>query len=181
MARLNVGEVFPNFTVDTSSKNQVTIQELVKQKTVFWVIRYIGCTVCRYDVHLLAQKYDEIKDKGYELYVVMQSNQEHVQKDLKEASIPFDIICDPKMEIYNTLDIVPAKTQEELIGDLEALQAKGKKAGECGFVHGDYEGDELQLPALFVVDENCKVTYSHYGKHITDMPSVDELVDVVLK
>ena len=64
MARLNVGEVFPNFTVDTSSKNQVTIQELVKQKTVFWVIRYIGCTVCRYDVHLLAQKYDEIKDKG---------------------------------------------------------------------------------------------------------------------
>ena len=67
MARLNVGEVFPNFTVDTSSKNQVTIQELVKQKTVFWVIRYIGCTVCRYDVHLLAQKYDEIKAKGYEL------------------------------------------------------------------------------------------------------------------
>lgn len=181
MARLNVGDVFPNFTVDTSSKNQVTIQELVKQKTVFWVIRYIGCTVCRYDVHLLAQKYGEIKTKGYELYVVMQSNQEHVQKDLKEASIPFDIICDPKMEIYNTLDIVPAKTQEELIGDLEALQAKGKKAGECGFVHGDYEGDELQLPALFTVDENCKVTYAHYGKHITDMPSVDELVDVVLK
>ena len=32
-----------------------------------------------------------------------------------------------------------------------------------------------------LLDKNCKVTYAHYGKHITDMPSVDELVDVVLK
>ncbi len=178
--RIQTGETFPDFTVNTGTKTGVRLSELTEKKSILWVIRYIGCTVCRYDVHVLAENYERIREKGYDLFVVMQSDQEHIQRDLKDAEIPFEIICDNKQEIYQTLDIFPANSKEELAGEnREKLMAKGAKARELGFSHGDYEGNELQLPALFILDEKRQVTYAHYGKNITDMPSVDELVEML--
>ena len=46
-------------------------------------------------------------------------------------------------------------------------------------MYGDYEGNELQLPALFIVDRDKKVIHAHYGRDIMDMPSVDELVEMI--
>ena len=62
---------------------------------------------------------------------------------------------------------------------VHALIMKFLKAFRSGIKHGDYEGNELQLPALFIVDENRKVIKAHYGKDIMDMPSVDELIDII--
>ena len=42
-----------------------------------------------------------------------------------------------------------------------------------------YEGNELQLPALFMTDKDLKVCYAHYGKNIMDMPTVDELIEMI--
>lgn len=176
--KLVAGNTFPDFTVTTNERENVSLHSIIDKKTVFWVIRYIGCPVCRYDVHVLAEKYDQIAEKGYDLYVVMQSDVAHIRKELSEVTLPFEIICDSTLEIYKALEINPAATKEELRGDNpEKLMAKAEKVRELGFAHGDYEGDELQLPALFIVDENCEVICSHYGKDITDMPTVDELIE----
>ena len=56
------------------------------------------------------------------------------------------------------------------------VSAKGEKAAACGFSHGDYEGNEQQLPAMFIVDEDGTVLYAHYARSIMDMPSVDEVL-----
>ena len=84
------------------------------------------------------------------------------------------------MEIYKTLEINPALSKDELAQDKEALKDKVTKARSLGFTHGDYEGDELQLPALLITDENLKLTYVHYGKDIMDMPTVDKLIEDIL-
>jgi glycosyltransferase involved in cell wall biosynthesis len=55
----------------------------------------------------------------------------------------------------------------------EQLKQKGAAARGAGFAHGDYEGNELQLPALFILDEQGTVLYSHYAEHLMDMPDVD--------
>ena len=178
--KLAVGNTFPDFTVTTNERENVSLHSLINKKTVFWVLRYIGCPTCRYDVHELSLKYGRIAEKGYDLYVVMQSDVAHIRKELAEVTLPFEIICDNTLEIYKTLEINPAASKEELRGDHpEKLLAKRDKIIELGFKHGDYEGDELQLPALFIVDENCIVTCSHYGKDITDMPTVDELIEML--
>ena len=178
MARLAVGEKFPNFTVDTAFENGLTIEKIVDGKpTMFMVLRYIGCTVCRYDVHVLTERYQEFVDKGVNVVVVMQSTPDKVQRDLAGGTLPFYLICDSKQEIYKTLDILPAKDMAELLGgDLEKLQAKGAKAAEAGFSHGDYEGIEEQLPAFFFVEPDLTVKEAHYGKTIMDMPTVDDML-----
>ena len=182
MARLTVGDKMPNLTVDTAYEAGTTVEKIVGgKKTVFWVLRYIGCTVCRYDVHLLIERYEEIKAKDAQVVVVMQSRPEKIQEDVREEmngeKLPFDIICDTKFEFYNALEILPAETTEELIGDdMTELQEKGAAAKEAGFEHGEYEGNELQLPAMFVVGGDMTVEVAHYGKNLTDMPKIDDVL-----
>ena len=178
--RLECGNLFPDFTVTTQKRDNVQLHDIVNRKTVFWIIRYIGCTVCRYDVHLLMQKYHEIAEAGYDLFVVMQSDKEHVIKDLKDTDLPFEIICDSDQQIYQTLQILPAESSQQLAGDsIDLLKEKISLAREAGFTHGDYEGNELQLPALFIVDGAMDVTLAHYGTAIMDMPTVDELITML--
>lgn len=182
MAKLSAGDRFPSFTFNTHLRDSLDSLSVLSGKTVFWVLRYIGCTVCRYDVHLIAKRYDEFKAKGAQVFVVMQSDRAHVQNDLSSTDtvLPFEIICDPDAAIYDLLSIEPAGSMEELVGNgRDALTEKGAKARECGFSHGDYEGNEQQLPALFIVGEDGTVEYAHYASNIVDMPSVNEVLNML--
>ena len=182
MAKLLKGEKFPDFTVDTHEKTGVKMSEIVDGKpTAILVIRYIGCTVCRYDVHQIETNYQKFVDAGVNVCVVMQSTPENVNNDLKRtnATLHFPIICDSKQEIYETLDIKPAESMEALIGgDMAGLQAKGALARQAGFSHGIYEGNEQQLPAFFFVDGDMTAKVAHYAKNIVDIPNVDEMLAI---
>ena len=178
MARLVKGDKFPNFTVNTAFENGLTIEKITDGKpTMFMVLRYIGCTVCRYDVHMLTERYNEFAEKGVNVVVVMQSKPENVQKDLAGGTLPFHLICDEAQEIYKTLEINAAKDMQELLGDgLAKLQEKGAKAAAAGFAHGEYEGIEEQLPAFFYIDADLTVKEAHYAKSIMDMPTIDNML-----
>ena len=184
MAKLNVGDKMPNFTFNTQNREGLTIDEVVKakKKTVFWVLRYIGCTVCRYDVHVLSQRYQEFLDKDAQIFVVMQSDPEVVRKDLEHApvAVPFEIICDTDMKIYQGLDIgtwgEKGSKPEMDAESMGKLQEKGAKAAAAGFSHGQYEGLEEQLPAMFITDSEGTVVYAHYAKDIMDMPVADDVL-----
>lgn len=180
MSKLSVGMQLPNFEFKTSTGAVRSVAaDVTGKRTVFWVIRYIGCTICRYDVHVLAQKYAELQEKGVQLFVVMQSDPAIVQEELKDAGIPFDIVCDPEMAIYKQFEILPAADMKAMAGtpeQLERLQAKGKAAAEAGFSHGKYEGDELQLPAVWVVEADGTLSYVKYGEAVADIPTPDELI-----
>jgi hypothetical protein len=58
--------------------------------------------------------------------------------------------------------------------DVARLQAKIEKVKAAGFVHGKYEGDENQLPAMVIVEPDGVISYAHYAKNSLDMPTVDE-------
>lgn len=72
MSKLTAGQFFPNFTVDTLYGGTQLIRDMLgADKTVFWCLRYIGCTVCRYDHHVMAQRYGEIEAKGAKVYFLL--------------------------------------------------------------------------------------------------------------
>ena len=180
MSKLSVGDKMPNFTFDTATRSGVTVQSVLgtKKKTIFWVLRYIGCTTCRYDVHVLSQMYDQFLAKDAQIFVVMQSVPEQVRADLEGYPMPFEIICDPEMAIYKALEINPAASKEERQPTTEAeiakMAAKREKVKESGFVHGKYEGDEQQLPAFFILGQDGVALYAHYAKNSIDMPTPEE-------
>lgn len=182
MARLQAGDKMPNFTFNTAYRQGQTVQQALQAapKTVFWVLRYIGCTLCRYDLHLLAQRYGEFTAKGAQVLVVLQSAPQVVRKDLEGAPLPFEVVCDTDLALYNALEIAPAPSLQALLGDdpgqVQQFQQKVAAAKECGFAHGEYEGVEEQLPALFVVGQDGTVQYAHYAATIMDMPAIDQVL-----
>lgn len=180
MAKLVKGDKFPQFTFDTVYEKDMTIEKVVDGKqTFFWFLRYIGCTICRWDVHMLTQRYQEFVDKDVNVVVVMQSTPEIVQRDLDGQTLPFHLICDSKEELYKTLELNSVATKEEMAPTQEAQERLAvKRAGvqEAGFVHGDYEGNEMQLPAFFHVMPDLTVAEAHYGQHIADIPTIDEML-----
>lgn len=176
--KLEVGNIFPNFTVDTVYERKLSLKEMVgDKKTVLLFLRYAGCTLCRFDMMVLKDEYEKITELGGKVLVVLQSDPDKLSSEIDKDFYPYDIICDPSQDIYAQLEIKPANSQEEMIGP--KTMEKIKKVEESGLTHGDYEGNEMQLPAAFIVDKDLTVLYEHYATNITDMPSVDELANLL--
>ena len=177
MPCIQVGEKLPDFTVDTQDLEGVTLHSLLKGKTILRVLRYIGCPSCRLDVHEIAESYGDFTARGAQVLVVMQSAPESLNAALNEEDRKVTYVCDTDQRIYRALAIDPAKTREELLGaDPSAWAAKRARADAAGYVHGASEGEEMQLPAMFIVDEAGTVLFAHYGKTIPDIPTVDEML-----
>ena len=182
MNRLKAGDRFPEFTVNTAFESDVNLNELMRGKrTLLRVLRYIGCPTCRIDMHVLAQAYAQFEERNAQVIAVMQSDQKHLQDALSMESLPFTIISDPEETIYHALDIPAASDKEAFRGgaDQTAWAAKRKAADDAGYAHGDSEGNEQQLPALFILDENGKACFAHYASELMDMPSVDEVLNLL--
>jgi peroxiredoxin len=185
MAKLAINDKMPDFKFDTVYEQGKTVAETIQSKkhTIFWVLRYIGCPTCRYDVHNMFLHYAEFTALDAQILVVMQSDPAVVKETLEEHKLPFDIICDPKMEIYNRFQISAAASREDRMPtdpeEIERLDKKRAQVKASGFVHGKYEGNEQQLPAIFLVRQDGTVTYAHYAKNSIDMPTIDDILKII--
>ena len=177
MPRIQKGDRLPAFIIDTDRERQVPLHSLLKGTTILRVLRYVGCPTCRIDIHDIVSCYEEFTKRGAQVLVVMQSTPESLNAALNEEDRKVTYVCDTDQRIYRALAIDPAKTREELLGaDPSAWAAKRARADAAGYVHGASEGEEMQLPAMFIVDEAGTVLFAHYGKTIPDIPTVDEML-----
>lgn len=180
MAKLNVGDLMPDFTYETPFAQNLTLAETAAKasKTALLFLRYYGCTLCQYDIHQIYMHYFDLTAHGGQILVVLQSDPKALAGDLKTPeALPFPIICDPEQRLYKEFSIEPAASKAKM-ADAKVL-AKIAKATAAGFKHGAYEGEELQLPAAFVLTPDRKLTYAHYAKTVGDMPEIDELVQLL--
>lgn len=180
MAKLEVGQLMPNFEYVTPFSEGHTLAQTAAgaPKTAIVFLRYWGCTLCQYDIHLMAQHYDEIRANGGQLLVVLQSDPALLAQELGSAdALPFAIVCDPEQKLYKDFCIQPAASMMKM-ADLKML-GKIVKATKLGMKHGTYEGDEQQLPAAFVVDGECRILYARYGASVSDIPDAQELAKLL--
>ncbi len=185
MTRIQKGDKMPNFNVKLAFKDNYDTDELVKgaKHTIFWVLRYMGCTTCQLDILDIADNYQKFKDIDTQVFVVLQSPAETIEEQTANNRLPYDVICDPDQAIYKELDIRATATKEERQPKTEegkARQAfKKSRVAEKGITHGKYEGNEQQLPAYFIVNPEGIVEKAHYAEHAVDMPFVDEMLEIM--
>ncbi|MEA4912022.1 MAG: PatB family C-S lyase, partial [Oscillospiraceae bacterium] len=175
--KLAAGDRLPDFIYETKDARGLHIADALgaSEKTALLFLRYYGCSVCRLDLHALAQRYDDFRAAGCAVKVVLQSAPALLRKELSEHPLPFEIICDPQQTLYKRFCIAPAKNKLALAGGIASAR-KLNAAKAAGLVHGAYEGEELQLPAVFIVNADRVVEYAHYGKNLGDLPSPDALI-----
>lgn len=175
MAKLKTNDLFPDFLYSTPYETDLNISETIKKadKTAILFLRYYGCPVCQLDLHELKENYFDLTDENTQLLVVLQSDPNNLKISLEKEPFPFTIICDPQQQLYHMLEIEPAKSMAKMVNANALL--KIAKAKSAGYKHGEYEGNELQLPATFIVNTNRMITYSHYGKSVADIPDIPQL------
>lgn len=176
--RITIGDVMEDFVVSTPYRERISLSDAMEgSAAVLYFLRYYGCTLCQLDMHTIASDHPRYKERGLKVLVVLQSAPETIREQLNENYEPFMVICDEDQTLYKQLGIEPAKSKEELIGGDSA--DKVAQARTEGFTHGKYEGEELQLPAVFVLDKDRKVLLSHYGSNAADIPNVETVLDSV--
>lgn len=176
MKKLEIGQTMPDFEYVTPFSQGNTLSETAARasKTALVFLRYWGCPLCQYDIRLLAQSHDRITAKGGQLLVVLQSDPAGLAAKLeKPEALPFAIICDPEQKLYRQFGIEAAANMAKM-ADFKML-GRMVKATKLGIRHGEYEGEEKQLPAAFVVDGDRKILYAHYAASVSDMPDGEEL------
>lgn len=173
--KLEVGQKIEDFAFCTqNSCYDSFLGQLKEEKTVLLFLRYIGCTVCSLTILEIKDNYEKIKKNGVDVFVVLQSDPEVLKEEIKDFEIPFEIILDPKMELYQKFSLERVEDIKDGLGEntMERIQ----KAKERGLEHGKYEGDENQLPASFVLDKEGIVKYARYGKHVTDTLMAEDMI-----
>jgi peroxiredoxin len=178
MGKISEHQIMEDFTFSTSTETGLVFSKAAAdKKTVLLFLRYYGCTLCRLDMHVLREHYPDISGAGAQVFVVLQSAPELIERETSQDPFPFTIICDPRQELYRRFEIKPASSKLAMAGGktLKKLSLLKKYA----FVHGEYEGEELQLPACFVLDQSFTVRYARYAKNLADIPSPDELTAIL--
>ena len=177
--RLQTGGKIPAFFYDTAFQSGLSIADTLKKvkgKTALVFLRYWGCRICQYDVMQFAAGYEKILERDGQLLVVLQSTPENLKEQWGEE-LPFSVICDPEKILYSLFEVQPAPSKEAM-RDARTVE-KGQAAEKLGLQHGIYEGEELQLPAVFVIRPDQTVTYAHYGKAAGDVPEIGELAELL--
>jgi peroxiredoxin len=173
-----------DFVYDTPFKQNILFSEKVKEagKTFLIFQRYIGCRTCQVGVMELINGYESFLKKNAQALIVLQSTPENVKtRYSSQAAIPFDIVCDPEQKLYTLYNVGGKSSAEEMWRPCDApvKEAIFKKFQVLNLVHGAYEGNEYQLPALFIVDRSMNLLKEHRAESIVDMPSPQEMVDMI--
>lgn len=176
MPKLTAGETMPDFSYDTPFDSDILLSETVNQvsgKTAIVFLRYFGCTLCQLDLHEYAHAYEDITKNSGQFLVVLQSTAQGLAEQLQPGDFPYPIICDPEKKLYDMLGVEAAPSAKKMMSASAVI--KGVKAVAKGYKHGAYEGDELQLPAVFVMDRERCLTHVHYGQDVGDAPTAAQL------
>ena len=182
MPVVSVGEKFPDLQFETYAGKTLRVSEVVAQKkhTLFWVMRFIGCRFCQYDLDELAKVYGSFEARDAQVFAVLQSSRNSITGLKGQMQVPFEVVCDTAHAFYKALDVRAAASKEARTPtepeDLRRFQDKQAAVAACNYQRQTGEGEAQQLPALFIVDSDGVIEYAHYGVHSIDIPSLGEML-----
>jgi len=174
--RLLAGDTAPDFSFDTPWKNGLSLYGSGQDEMVLFFLRYMGCPLCQLKISELVRDRSLFAERGLRLLVVLQSQPEVIAEMYGESDMPFTIVCDPEQRIFNLYGVLPGSVFRYVTPSVIGKVFKAKKQG---IQHGKSEGRELQLPAVFAIDKQKRVTYAYYGKNIGDLPDAAELLQKI--
>ncbi len=175
-----------DFHFNTPTEHDLLLSEEVKKAKYTFLIflRYYGCTSCQIDLMDLSKVYDQFQQKDAQILVVLQSKPEILQNGIDTQGIPFTLISDPEQKLYPLYNVPAAEGYEGMRNDMtpelaQKFAAKVERGKAAGLTHGEYEGNEFQLPGYFLIDREMNLLKEHRAKNMADMPIGEEYLDLL--
>ena len=159
----------PDFTFDTPWEQHLEFHKSIEgTMAVLFFLRYLGCPICQSKISEIRHDAEQFRAKGASVFVVLQSDPAVVRAALEDdEAMPFTIICDPEQAIFKRYGVEPGNIFHYIA---PSVIMKSIRASRGGFARGLKEGNELQRPAVFIIDRQKTVAFAYHGKNIGDLP-----------
>lgn len=169
---LKAGDKVPAFHSNTYTGDKVSLEDLLDAGPIM-VIFYRGgwCPFCNYQVRQVTQAFDQFTQRNVTpvLVSVDQTDGAMLVKDAYD--IPFPVLSDSELaahEAFNAFIEVDNSTYEKYKDygiDLETWS---------GLTH-----HKIAAPAVFLVDKDANVRWSHVALDFKTRPSIEQLLSAI--
>ncbi len=167
---LKVGDTAPDFNGIDNSGKKIRLKELLKTGDVV-LIFYRGqwCPYCNKQLQKVNDSLSLFKAKGASVIAVTPETNENILKTVQKTKATFSIIEDKNLTImkaYNVNFTVDANTVEKYkTYGIDFSKANGTN------------GENLPVPATYIIGKNGKIKYSFFNEDYKQRPSVKELLE----
>ena len=150
MSKVQLNVQAPDFTLNDIHKQPVTLSGFRGKKHVVLVFnRGFFWPFCRRHMAQLRQEYQKFVEKDAEIVVVGPENAREFEKYWSKEKLPFIGLPDPK----------------HIVLDLYGQEVKLLKLG--------------RMPAQVIIGKQGVVRFAHYGNSMQDIPTNDELLELL--
>jgi peroxiredoxin len=175
--KLTNGQKALDFTGTDIHGNTIKLSDYKGKKIMLGFFRNVNCPFCNRRVHQLMGMKTMLQNKNVQLVLMFESSTERLTKSVfHEGITPWPIIGDPEKKVYEMYGVEASalKAMRTMISSNMFKAMKDVK--DIGLPkEKDTEATATLIPADFLINEDFTIVNAHYGKHLDDHISIDEL------
>ena len=101
-----IGSLAPDFKLPATNGQEIALADFRDKKNVIvFFIRETNCPQCRTHVAHLGRMYEQFKEAGTEVIVILGEGMEKAREYADGIGLPFPILCDPDRAVYNLYEL----------------------------------------------------------------------------
>jgi peroxiredoxin len=169
MEGLKVGDMAPDFTAVDQNNKTVSLKDILKnQQVILFFYRGQWCPYCNKQLMQVNDSLLAIESRGARVLAVSPETAENVGKTVAKTKASFSVLSDKKLSIMNSYGVTFALD--------EKTTAKYKGYGIDLTVANGENGNNLPVPATYVIGKDGKIKYVFYNKDYSKRASLKELM-----
>lgn len=162
--KLVKGDNAPLFQTKDIFGKEISLNKYKGKKVLLSFLRNIECIYCNYRIIELEKAKEDLLKNDLQVILFIQSNEETIQDILDyHSDFPFTIIADSKKETYQKYGVRSSiwgwfltMIETDRIRKAKKIGLRAKK---------NKEGDDMLMPADFLLNEDLKISDLLYGIH----------------
>ena len=101
-----IGSLAPEFKLTATNGQKVSLTDFRgKTNVIVFFIRETTCPQCRTHVAQLGRMYEQFKEAGAEVIVILGEDMEKAREYADGIGLPFPILCDPDRAVYHLYEL----------------------------------------------------------------------------
>jgi len=173
--KIKEGQFAPDFTAIDIYEREIRLSDFKGTKVILSFYRNVSCPFCNRRVHQIMGNNVRLKQKNVQLIFLFESSNQKLSSSIFHKGIsPWPLIGDPERKVYNLYDVERSTTKMLKTPLFSSFSAAKKYTMEFN-LPDDKDASKNLIPADFFIDENQKIVKAHYGNHLDDHVSLDEL------
>ena len=101
-----IGSLAPDFKLLATNGQEISLTDFRgKTNVIVFFIRETTCPQCRTHVAQLGRMYEQFKEAGTEVIVILGEGMEKAREYADGVGLPFPILCDPDRAVYSLYEL----------------------------------------------------------------------------